>query len=239
MLELKGVSKSFGGLRVLKDVNLNLGAGEILGLIGPNGAGKTTLFNIISGQLIPDAGQVLYENKLINKMSASERVKKIKLGRTFQIVRPFLDLTCEENVWVGLQIREISNAQKRELSHYLLAMVGLFEKRSIESRNLTLIEKKKLELARALAIEPKIILLDEVMSGLNPNEVNEAKILIQKLNQELKVTVFWIEHLVRAVAEIATRMVVLHQGVIIQQGLPRVVLQDKQVIEAYLGEDYE
>ena len=235
MLELKNISKSFGGLNVLKDVNVNLHAGEILGLIGPNGAGKTTLFNIINGLLRPDSGQVLYEGKAITQMPADQRVGKLRIGRTFQVVRPFLDLTCEENVLVGLQIQTLSNEQKRERAQNLLEVVGLHQKSYLEARHLTLIEKKKLELARALSIEPKIVLLDEIMSGLTPSEVNEATALIQKLNQDLKVTILWIEHLVRAVAKISTRIVVLHQGTVIKQGLASDVLRDPRVIEAYLG----
>ena len=236
ILKLENISKHYSGLKVLQKIDLKIPEGKIFGLIGPNGAGKTTLFNIICGMVQPNSGSIYFEGNPITSLSTDQRAR-LQMGRTFQITRPFLELTCLENVRVGLETTSLTQSQKLEQAQHHLSTLGLSDKASLLAKNLSLMEKKKLELARALSIQPKLLLLDEFMSGLNPTEVNEASQLIQRLNQDFKITILWIEHLIRAVSQIAHQSAVLHQGIILREGTPQEVLQDPRVIEAYIGSE--
>lgn len=239
MIQLRGVSKAFGGLRVLESIDLEIKQGEILGLIGPNGAGKTTLFNLISGQIFLDQGSIQFfgSGQRIESWSAQRRAWELKIGRTFQVVKPFLNMTCEENIQIGQLNRSISEtkAPTNKTVEELLLRFGLQDFRDRNASELTLMQKKKLELARVLAFDPVVILLDEFMSGLNPTEVNEALGLFRWLNRDLGITIFWIEHLIHAIEKGADRVIVLHQGKTLCEGTPAEVLKNPSVIEAYLG----
>ena len=234
ILEITQVSKSYGGLQVLKDVNLTIQEGEILGLVGPNGAGKTTLFNILSGSIKLDSGKISAFGKEIQNKKSFE-IAKQGIARTFQIVRPFPNLSCEENVLVGTLLSQESASERKTRVTELLQKVGLASKATQEAHSLTLMEKKKLEIARALATSPKILLLDEVMSGLNPTEINEASDLLLRLRKESGMTIVWIEHVMKAIMSTADRVAVLHQGQIMSLGTPAEVSSDPRVIEVYLG----
>lgn len=236
LISTRGITKSFAGLKVLQGINLEVSSGELLGLIGPNGAGKTTFFNILNGFLKASSGNVLFEDKRIDRFSPEKRARVLGLGRTFQIPRPFLDLTCGQNVKVALSVAQVPHDERDTRIEELFQQVNLPVQSSKPALELSLLNRKKLELARALALKPKVLLLDEIMSGLNPAEVEEACILVQQLNQQQRMTIIWIEHLVKAVGSIASRLAVLHQGKIIKQGQVKDVLSDAEVIEAYLGE---
>ena len=239
MLEGRGVTKYFGGLAAVKNVDFEVRKGEIVGLIGPNGAGKTTLFNVISGMLKPTSGSIVFEGEDITGLDP-HRVCEMGIARTFQIVQPFLNMTVLENVMVGLLYgrRRMSVLDARSEALRILDFVGLREKSGMLARGLTLIDRKMLELARALATDPKLILLDEVLAGLNPVETEEAVKLIEGLRSELGITIFWIEHLMRAIMKAADRIIVLHHGEKIAEGTPEEVANNTRVIEAYLGEKY-
>lgn len=239
MLECIRVTKYFGGLAALKNVSLNINRGEIVGLIGPNGAGKTTLFNIISGVYEPTSGIIKFNGEDITGLKSHDICKK-GIARTFQIVQPFLNMTALENVMIGLLygrkhigIREAKNEALR-----LLDFVGLKEKSNVLAKNLILAERKALEIARALATDPVLILLDEPIAGLNPVETENAIKLIRRIRDDMNITVFWVEHVMRAIMKIAERIIVLHHGEKIAEGPPDKISNNKHVIEAYLGEKY-
>lgn len=234
LLEAKKITKSFGGLRVLNSVDLSIASGEILGLIGPNGAGKTTLFNVLSGCLRPDSGKIIFHGKEIQTLKPFE-ICWLGIARTFQIVRPFPKMTCRENITVGLLRRGLTKEKREDEVRRLSQLVGLNKKPSVLAENLTLMEKKKLEIARALATDPKLLLLDEVMAGLNPSESREAIQLVIRLRTEQGITILWIEHMMSAIMATANRVIVLHEGKKIKDDLPNIVASDPSVIEAYLG----
>ncbi len=238
LIEGKGLTKSFGGLTAVKEVDFHLDQGDIVGLIGPNGAGKTTLFNLVSGVFHPDAGTLLLNGKDITPLKPFE-ICRLGIARTFQIVRPFLKMNCLENVLIGIIGRgdqKEGREAKGDEARRLLKFVGLEGHKRNPANNLTLIEKKRLEMARALATQPRLLLLDEVLAGLNPSEILQALELIEVIRTQLKVTIFWIEHVMGAIMKASDRIIVLDQGEKIKEGRPEEVVNDSKVIKAYLGE---
>ncbi len=238
LIEGKGLTKSFGGLTAVKGVDFHLDEGEIIGLIGPNGAGKTNLFNLVSGVFHPDSGTLSFGGREITLFKPFE-ICRLGIARTFQIVRPFLKMSCFENTLVGIIGRNDRNGgkeERRDEARTLLKFVGLGDREQTLAKDLTLIEKKRLEMARALATRPRVLLLDEVLAGLNPSEILQALELIEVIRTKLKVTIFWIEHVMGAIMKASDRIIVLDQGEKIKEGRPDEVVSDPRVIEAYLGE---
>lgn len=235
LLSVNRLSKAFGGLRAVSDVSFEIGRGEIVGLIGPNGAGKTTVFNLISGLLPPTQGTLVFEGQDITGVPTFRR-SRLGIGRTFQIVRPFDGMTVLENVMAPILARERHAHLARSQAAGVLGRVGLAEDADSDPKNLTLSRRKRLEVARALATRPKLLLLDEVLAGLNPVEVQEELPLIRKLRDE-GVTVFIIEHIMAALMSVSDRVLVMDQGALIAAGSPAEVTADPRVIEAYLGEE--
>ncbi len=239
ILEGKNLSKTFGGLTAVKDVDFHLLPGEIVGLIGPNGAGKTTLFNLISGIFPPDTGSLFFNARDIRGLKAFE-ICRLGIARTFQIVRPFLKMTCLENVLIGIIGRNDGEKKGREAQREeaaeVLKFIGLQGYEIKLAADLTLIQKKRLEMARALATLPKVLLLDEVLAGLNPSEIHQALDLIEVVRTGRKVTILWIEHVMGAIMKASDRIIVLDQGRKIREGNPGEVVSDRVVIEAYLGD---
>jgi len=238
LIEGKGLTKSFGGLTAVRKVDFHLDGGEIVGLIGPNGAGKTTLFNLVSGVFHPETGQLLFNGNEITSLRPFE-ICRLGIARTFQIVRPFLKMSCLENTMVGIigrNDKKEGREAKREEARKWLTFVGLANRGQFLANHLTLIEKKRLEMARALATRPKVLLLDEVLAGLNPSEILQALELIEVIRTELNVTIFWIEHVMGAIMKASDRVIVLDQGEKIKEGRPEEIVSNPRVIEAYLGE---
>ncbi len=218
------------------DLSFELRKGEILGMIGPNGAGKTTVFDCISGFLRPDEGEIFIEGKSLNSLQPYQ-ICRLGMARTFQIVKPFLTISVLDNVMVGALNKEnsISNAKKASMD--IIDFVGLSEMTHKQAQGLPLPLRKRLELARALATQPKILLLDEVMAGLNPTEVDELIHLIKEVNRQ-GVTIFLIEHVMQGIMALSQRVIVINYGLKIAQGTPEEVVKDKGVIEAYLGKEF-
>jgi len=234
LLEVANVSKSFSGLRAVADVTFVVPEGAIFAVIGPNGAGKTTLFNLIAGVFAPDNGTIAFAGVRIDGLSP-DAVCRRGIGRTFQLVRPFPALSVEDNVMVGALLRrpDLSSALRR--AHEVLWRLDLFDKRTQPAGALTLPDRKRLEVARALATDPKLILLDEVMAGLRPTETDRMVEVLKKINKETGVTVLLIEHVMRAVMSVATRILVLHHGAAIAEGTPEAVVREPAVVQSYLG----
>ena len=238
LLTVDGVSKSFRGLRAVANVSFTVDEGAIVGLIGPNGAGKTTCFNIIAGVYRPDSGRILLRDTALNGLRP-DRICRSGLARTFQLVKPFKDLTVEENVVVGALCACASVAEARAATGDILARLGLRAKRHQRASELTLPDRKRLEVARALATRPTVLLLDEVMAGLRPTETDEMVATFQALNRDTGLTILLIEHVMRAVMALSQHIVVLHHGEKISEGTPEHVVRDQAVLDCYLGEEVE
>ncbi len=234
ILKVEGVTKRFRGLLAVDKVTLSVETGEIFAVIGPNGAGKTTLFNMIAGHFHADEGAITFDGARIDALR-SDQICRLGIGRTFQIVKPFLGLTVEENVAVGALLRRHDMASATERAREVLRQLDLYDKRNMQASSLTLPDRKRLEVARALATDPKLLLLDEVMAGLRPTETNRMIEVFKKLNRETGLTIVLIEHVMQAVMALASRVLVLHHGAAISQGVPADVVRDPAVVKSYLG----
>jgi len=237
LLRAKGLTKRFHGLQAIHDVSFELRQGEMLGLIGPNGAGKTTLVSLISGTLNADGGSLFFEGKPIDHLAPYERAH-LGIGRTFQVTKPFPRLSVLENVAVGALfglgggVRDLKEA--REQARALLDFTGLAHRADHQGDQLGGPDRKRLELAKALALRPKLLLLDEVMAGLNPSEVDEVVAIVKKI-RDSGTSILVIEHVMRAIRSLSDRIIVLHHGEMLADGDPNTILTDTRVIDAYLG----
>jgi branched-chain amino acid transport system ATP-binding protein len=236
MLEVDNISKSFGGLRALSGIRLRLETGRIYGLIGPNGSGKTTLFNVITGVIRPSGGRVRFGERDIT-IAPPHVIARLGISRTYQLVRPFFELTTAENVEVGLCYGRAAGTARRDIhaeSMRLLDFVGLASRADNTANELNLGERKRLEIAKALAANPQLALFDEALAGLNPTEIVQAIELIRRING-MEITIFMIEHNMQAIMSACDHIFVLHHGEMIADGPPKQISQDAAVIEAYLG----
>jgi branched-chain amino acid transport system ATP-binding protein len=236
ILEINNLVKDFGGLRAVDALSLSIEEGEILGMIGPNGAGKSTAFNCIAGVYAPTEGNVYFAGKKINGVKPWNLCKK-GLARTFQIVKPFRTKSVLYNVMVGSFVTTDKTSVAEEKALNVLKILSFEDKKDERAGNLTIAELKRLEIARALATEPKLLLFDEVMAGLRPAEVDEMVQIIKKLRDQ-GITIFVIEHIMRAIMALSDRIVVIHFGKKIAEGPPQEVASDENVIKAYLGDEY-
>jgi len=237
LLEGEGVTRFFGGLAAVSKVDFCVDPGEVVGLIGPNGAGKTTLFNLISGALAPRAGIIRFKDQPVNGLKPN-RICKMGVARTFQSVRVFPNLPVWENVLLGSLFGtsgRLSAADAAGEAAELLEFVGLSAVRAVPARDLTLANQKRVEVARALATKPELLLLDELMAGLNPTEVTQAMELVTRI-RDGGITIFMIEHVMKAIMSVCDRIIVLHHGKKIAEGTPREIATSKTVVEVYLGE---
>jgi branched-chain amino acid transport system ATP-binding protein len=233
LLSVDAVSKRFRGLQAVDAVTFSIVPGELFAIIGPNGAGKTTLFNMIAGEVAPDQGAISFAGARIDGL-APDRICRRGIGRTFQLVRPFPALSVEDNVIIGALLRRPAVEEARQHAHATLRRLDLFDKRAQRASALTLPDRKRLEVARALATGPRLLLLDEVMAGLRPTETDRMIAILRDLNGT-GLTILLIEHVMRAVMALATRVLVLHHGAAIAQGPPAAVVRDPAVIHSYLG----
>jgi branched-chain amino acid transport system ATP-binding protein len=238
LLEVHSIAKSFRGLKAVSNASLEVPQGAIVALIGPNGAGKTTCFNMIAGVFAPDTGEILFDGRRIDGQRP-DQVCVAGIGRTFQIVKPFAGLSVLDNVIVGAFNRTRHLSEARRIASEILEKLGLGPKRDLPASSLTLPDRKRLEVARALATGPKLLLLDEVMAGLRPTECDQMVEVFRELNVRDGLTILLIEHVMRAVMALAQHIVVLHHGEIIARGTPQEVVRDKAVLECYLGEETE
>jgi len=236
LLDIQNVTKRFGGLTAVDSVNLSIEKGQIFGLIGPNGSGKSTLFNCITGVYQPTSGKVMFQDQEITGLKPWD-IAKMHIARTFQLVKPFGMKTVLYNVMVGSFARTKSPAKAREVAIEVLERLHLDDKKDILAKNLTIADRKRLELARALATKPKLLLLDEVMAGLRPTEVEEMLDVLRGL-RDGGMTIFVIEHIMRAIMSISDRVLAINFGKWIAEGTPAEVANDEMVIKAYLGDDY-
>jgi len=234
LLAVEAVSKHFRGLTAVDGVSFAVAEGEIFAVIGPNGAGKTTLFNLIAGVLAPDQGAISFAGERIDRLTP-DAICRRGIGRTFQLVRPFPALTVEDNALVGALLRRPKVEAARVHAHEVLRRLDLYDKRHQVASALTLPDRKRLEVARALATDPKLLLLDEVMAGLRPAETDRMVTILRALNRDGGITILLIEHVMRAVMALANRVLVLHHGAAIAEGTPDQVVRDQAVIDSYLG----
>jgi branched-chain amino acid transport system ATP-binding protein len=236
MLQVQNVTRRFGGLQALTDVSFDLPEGQILGLIGPNGAGKTTLFNAVNGVFPPNTGHIIFRGRDITGLPPYE-VARLGLARTHQVVRPLNELSVRENVTVGACFGRHNHglAEARRVADEVMALVGLTSRASALASSLNVAQKKRLELARALAAQPYLLLLDEVLAGLNPTEIAEMVQTVRKIRDQ-GITILMIEHVMHAVMNLSDTMIVLDFGEVIARGTPQEVADNPKVIEAYLGD---
>ncbi len=236
LLDVRAVTKSFRGLRAVRQASFGLDEGSINALIGPNGAGKTTLFNVIAGVYAPDEGEIVFEGRRIDGLRP-DQVCAAGIGRTFQLVKPFGGLSVLDNVIVGALLRERSVAGARAFALGILRKLGLDAKAGQPASSLTLPDRKRLEVARALATRPKLLLLDETMAGLRPTECDQMVEVFREINRSQGLTILLIEHVMRAVMALASHVGVLNQGQVIARGAPQEIVRDPAVLECYLGEE--
>ena len=236
ILELTKVRKTFGGIKAVEDFSLSVEEGEILGLIGPNGAGKSTLFNCIAGVFPPTSGEIVFRGEKINNQRPWDLCRK-GLARTFQIVKPFATRSVLYNVMVGAFATTDKRAEAERRALEVLRHLHMEDRKDMRAGNLTIADRKRLEIAKALATRPKLLLLDEVMAGLRPTEVDEMVAIIKRL-REGGMTIFVIEHIMRAIMALSDRIAVLHFGTKIAEGPPHEMAHDERVVKAYLGEEY-
>jgi len=236
MLDVHGISKWFGGNAVLNDLSFSIQRGEVVGLIGPNGAGKTTVFNVVSGFYRSRTGYIRFNNTDIGRLPP-EAICSLGLCRTFQITRPFSNISVTKNVMIGALNREKSVRKAEKKAEEILEFVGLHDRRHLLGKNLTIADRKRLEIARGLATSPKLFLLDEVMAGLNPAELQEMIKLIRDV-ADSGIALFVIEHIMAVIMGLSHRIIVLNHGEKIAEGDPSQIASDAEVIKAYLGEEY-
>jgi len=230
LLQARDLSMTFGGLEVFKNISLNIREHQIVALIGPNGAGKTTLINCITGVYKPTRGKIIFEGRTISGLRP-HLICRAGIGRTYQIPRPFMNMSVFENLQVCAKSGQVDIKG-------LLDLAGLWEKRGRLAKTLTFQERRVMELVRALAVNPRLLLLDETIAGLNPSESKEMMAILAKIHSELNITILWIEHVMSAIMETAHYIFCLHQGALIAEGSPAAIANDEKVIEAYLGEEY-
>jgi branched-chain amino acid transport system ATP-binding protein len=239
-LKVEGLSKSFGGLKAVHDVGFAIEQGEILGLIGPNGSGKTTTMNLLTGFLKPNSGTIMFRGENVTGLPRHKICRK-GVARTFQIIKPFLEFTTLKNVMVGRVYGQEPAKNLKEAAQEareILEIVGLLDKADILAKDLTLMERKRMELARALAARPQLLLLDELMAGLNHAETEDAMQLIRQIKADLNLTILMVEHIVKAIVGLSDRIVVLNMGEKIVEGLPQEVIHNPEVIDVYLGKPH-
>ena len=237
LLEVRNASRAFGSLMAVNNVSFTVGQGELLGLIGPNGAGKSTLYNLIAGVLSPTAGEIVFDGESVTGWKPY-KVARVGIGRTFQIPKPYRQLSVVENVMLTAFLRDKSIAGARRLAEATLADVGLADYVATPVSALTVGLLKRLEVARALAMQPKLVLFDEIMAGLTPTEVGVMTKFVAGLPAR-GITVIWVEHVLYAIMKTATRIIVLNRGEIIAQGAPAAMARDPAVVKAYLGEEMD
>ena len=244
LLRLENITKRFGGLVAVDDVSVEIEEGELIAIVGPNGAGKTTLFNVISGVFLPEEGRVFFQDQDITELPAYKRAP-LGLGRTFQIPRPFSSASVRENVAIGAmfgtQAGKVSVDKSLEIADHYIERVGLQDHRDKEAGTLTPVEKKLMEIARALAMKPKLLLMDEAMAGMNPMDIDDMVQLLIRLKEEEPTMsiIAMVEHIMRAVAGLAERVMVMHQGAKLVDAPTKEALTDSRVVEVYLGKSEE
>ncbi|MGJ4911819.1 ABC transporter ATP-binding protein [Bradyrhizobium oligotrophicum] len=234
LLETRNITQRFSGLTANSDVSISVGRGEIVGLIGPNGAGKSTLFNLIAGAFKPTEGQIIFDGEDVTALPAAERCQR-GIGRTFQVVKSFESMTVIENVIVGSLVRTTNMRDARRKAHEVLAFCGLDARADVLASDLVPSEKRRLEVARALATEPKLLLLDEVLTGLTPVESQKGVELVRRV-RDTGITVLMVEHVMEIVMPLVDRAIVLDLGKVLIEGKPKDVVRDPKVISAYLGD---